>query len=495
MYSQYRDQPGHDSNYDLQDYYDAVPPAHRLSGFHNSTDNIPLSTQPSSRPGSGYGQLNNGSTADFNSPFRDSAAVGAGAGAAGLGAAAAAGYARRPHFGDRRQEMANEPLSDRDAWLEKNHQSGKRSRWIVIGVIALAIIIVIGVVVGVVVSKKNSSSSSSSASVVQQTDQNDPSTFVKDSRLKQSFYGIAYTPEGAQLPECGANLKDVITDIQLLSQLTTRIRLYGADCNQSALVLEAIKETKVDMQVFLGNYPAATDGGEAYARQRDIIKQAIQDYGTDHIAGVTVGNEFILNYLNANGGGSDPNSAVGNQGGEALITNITDTRSMLTDLGVTLKVGNADAGSYFNDEVLAKVDYGMANVHPWFANVSIDQAAGWTWDFFETQDVSLAQGLSNNPQMSIAETGWPTASSDAGNESNGPSTASEENLQKFLDTFVCQANTNGTEYFFFEFFDEPWKDKQFGGVEGWWGLFYSNRTLKNIEIPDCSGSSSTSTTA
>jgi len=52
----------------------------------------------------------------------------------------------------------------------------------------------------------------------------------------------------------------------------------------------------------------------------------------------------------------------------------------------------------------------MANVHPWFANVSIDQAAGWTWDFFENQDVSLAQGLSNNPQMSIAETGWPTVS-------------------------------------------------------------------------------------
>ncbi|THV07250.1 glycoside hydrolase family 17 protein [Dendrothele bispora CBS 962.96] len=388
-------------------------------------------------------------------------------------------------------------MTDGEAWLEKNDRSGKRSRWIVIGVVAAAIIIVIAIVVGVVVSKKNSSSSSSSkstsAGVVKQTDPNDPSTFVKDSRLKQSFYGIAYTPEGAQLPDCGANLEDVITDIQLLSQLTTRIRLYGADCNQSALVLEAIKQTKVNMQVFLGNYPSATDGGAAYERQRDILKSAVQSYGTDHIAGITVGNEFILNYLNANGGGSsDPDSAVGNQGAEALMVNVTDTRNMLTDLGVSLKVGNADAGSYFNKELLGQVDYGMANVHPWFANVSVDVAAGWTWDFFEEQDVALAQGLSNNPQMSIAETGWPTASSDAGNESNGPSIASEANLQTFLNTFVCQANTNGTEYFFFEFFDEPWKDKQFGGVEGWWGLFYSNRTLKNIEIPDCSSSSSSS---
>jgi exo-beta-1,3-glucanase (GH17 family) len=48
------------------------------------------------------------------------------------------------------------------------------------------------------------------------------------------------------------------------------------------------------MQVYLGNYVLATDNGTAYTRQRDVIKQAIQTYGTDHIAGVTVGNEFML---------------------------------------------------------------------------------------------------------------------------------------------------------------------------------------------------------
>jgi len=48
------------------------------------------------------------------------------------------------------------------------------------------------------------------------------------------------------------------------------------------------------MQVFLGNYPMATDNGVAYRRQRDVIKAAIQTYGTTHIGGVTVGNEFML---------------------------------------------------------------------------------------------------------------------------------------------------------------------------------------------------------
>lgn len=75
---------------------------------------------------------------------------------------------------------------------------------------------------------------------------------------------------------------------------------------------------------------------------------------------------------------------------------------------MTIPIGNADAGSYFNDKVLAAVDYGMANVHPWFANVSVEESAGWTWEFFQENDVELAQSLANTPQMYIAETGWPT---------------------------------------------------------------------------------------
>ncbi|KAF8150807.1 glycoside hydrolase superfamily [Crassisporium funariophilum] len=380
-------------------------------------------------------------------------------------------------------------------WQDPPRKSNRR-KWIIMGsILALIGIIIIAVVVAVVVSNNNkkntnasskTSSNSSSSGGVKQTDPNDPSTFVKDGNLHQAFYGMAYTPVGSQLPDCGNTLPAVIQDIQIMSQLTKRIRLYGADCNQSALVLEAIKQTKVDMTVWLGNYPIATDDNAAYQRQRDIIKSAIQTYGTDHIGGVTVGNEFMLNYLNANGA-LDPNSAVGNAGAAILIADIQDTRNMLASLALskTLPVGTADAGSYFNTQVLEAVDYGMANVHPWFANVTVEVSAGWTADFFAQQDVSQANALSNKPTMYIAETGWPTKSSDAGNANNGASDASLPNLQTFLDTFVCQANTNGTGYFFFEFADEDWKDKQFGGVEGWWGLFNQDRTLKDIKIPTC----------
>ncbi|KAJ3830047.1 glycoside hydrolase family 17 protein [Lentinula raphanica] len=440
---------------DLQDYYDSVPPAHGLSGNHTPSQS-PLAS-PMGNPAAG------GSTTALNAPYTDAP--------------------RKQHFGDRRGEF--QPTND--AWMEKAPIKSKKTRYFVIGGLVLAILVVVGVVLGVVLSRKNSSSksSSTSSSVVNQTDPNDPSTFQKDSRLKQSFYGIAYTPAGSQYPACGNSLDDVITDIQLLSQLTTRIRLYGADCNQSALVLEAIKQTKVNMSVVIANYPIATDDGAAYERQALVIEDTINTYGTDNIIGVTVGNEFILDYLDDNDA-TDPNSDVGNTGAEILLAFIKDTKTMLSNMSVSLPVGNADAGSYFNDLVLEDVDYGMANVHPWFANVSVDDAAAWTWLFFQDNDVELAESLSNNPSMSIAETGWPTNSTDAGNETNGPSNATEANLQTFLDTFVCQANANGTEYYFFEAFDEVWKLEEFGGVEGYWGLFYSNKTLKDITIPDCS---------
>ncbi|KAJ8086896.1 hypothetical protein PM082_005721 [Marasmius tenuissimus] len=384
----------------------------------------------------------------------------------------------------------------------------KSRKWVIIGsVVAVVAIIAIAVGVGVGVTQSNknkdnnSSSSSSNAGSgatvgapgsasnpggPRQTDPNDPSTFETDPNLHKAFWALAYTPEDSQLPNCGNSLEKVIKDVQLLSQLTTRIRLYGADCNQSALVLEAVKQTKTNLQVYLGNYVVPDDNGAAYTRQRDVIKQAIQTYGTDHIAGITVGNEFMLNYMLSNGGGS-PDSAIGNTGAAILINNIQDTQKMLSDMKLpkTIPVGNSDAGAWFNTRVLQAVDYGMANVHPWFANVTIQDAASWTNQFFQETNVQPASLLSNKPKMYIAETGWPTASSDKANESNGAATASLANLQTFMDTFVCQANTNGTGYFFFEFTDEKWKDIQFGGVEGHWGLFNGDRSLKNLKIPSC----------
>lgn len=70
------------------------------------------------------------------------------------------------------------------------------------------------------------------------------------------------------------------------------------------------------------------------------------------------------------------NSAAANVGAAILLANIQDTQSMLTTLGVTLPVGNADAGSYFNDEVLAAVNYGVRNpVSPFIGQLALTVVA------------------------------------------------------------------------------------------------------------------------
>ncbi len=50
------------------------------------------------------------------------------------------------------------------------------------------------------------------------------------------------------------------------------------------------------MTVYLGNYNIPTDPAP-YERQRDAIKDALVTFGTDHVAGITVGNEFMLKYV------------------------------------------------------------------------------------------------------------------------------------------------------------------------------------------------------
>jgi hypothetical protein len=99
----------------------------------------------------------------------------------------------------------------------------------------MTLLIIIGVALGIFFGIRDSKSVSvalsndtdintSTAGAVQQLG-SDPSQFVKNTTLKQSFYGIAYTMMDALYPDCNEGLPSVIEDMQILSQLTTRIRL------------------------------------------------------------------------------------------------------------------------------------------------------------------------------------------------------------------------------------------------------------------------------
>ncbi|EGG07014.1 family 17 glycoside hydrolase [Melampsora larici-populina 98AG31] len=300
--------------------------------------------------------------------------------------------------------------------------------------------------------------------------------------VTRSFYGMAYSPEGALLPNCGATQAAVTRDMANVAQFTPRIRLYGSDCNQTALVLQGIKDAgNVDLSVWLGIF---IDGNDTvYQRQMDAVTDAIKNYGVDHIAGITVGNEYLLLSYGDSGSATDPKGVAART---TLLNYIKKTNQTLQAMKLpkSIPLGTADAGSAVTKELCAGADYVMANVHPWFGKVPIADAATWTWQFYQDFDVKICAQAPNNPIMYIAETGWPTTTDNASMSAAWPSGPSNANLQTFLDTFICPANANGTNYFFFEYKDEIWK-KVYGGVEPYWGLFDTNLKLKDLKFPSC----------
>ncbi|EST07417.1 Glycoside hydrolase, family 17 [Kalmanozyma brasiliensis GHG001] len=322
----------------------------------------------------------------------------------------------------------------------------------------------------------NSGPSGNPTAGVVKSDKSDPSKFDKDPRLHHSMYGICYTPFHAQYPSCGATQSNVTEDIQLLSQLTSRVRLYGSDCQTSQMVLEAIKQTKVDMTVFLAVW--IDDNADTVQRQIDNVVDAVKTYGTDHIAGITVGNEYLLN------GGSVTTLL-------AHIAAVNTTVNALPNLGKYIPIGTADAGSMVSTQLATGADYVMANVHPWFGGLPVDQAAGWIYEYTNTNEPSTALLAPNKPTLYVAEAGWPTGANQTSLMTYQGATAGIAELNTFLQTFVCQSNANFTQSalqpsFIFEAFDEPWKDVLYGGVEAHWGLFDANKKLKDgLVIPDC----------
>ncbi|EST07370.1 Glycoside hydrolase, family 17 [Kalmanozyma brasiliensis GHG001] len=384
-------------------------------------------------------------------------------------------------------------FADPDAgWTEKR-QSGvpdtyaaaaptrtRKKLWWTLGGAILAVALIAGVVAGIVVAKhKNSNQSAPSSSGNSNVLSGDPSKFKKNSALHNSFYGMCYTPFNSQYTYgCGVDLASVVEDVQTLSQLTTRVRLYGADCNVTALMLDAIQRTKVNLTIYPAIYLDLSDPGDvAWTRQLDNITFALDNFGTSNVGGISVGNEYLLN------GGSATD----------LLAYVQRFRTFASSKSWTFPVGTADAGSMLTATVAAGVDYFMANVHAWFAGTLVSDGPAWTYQYFEDNDANVAAAAPNKPAAYIAETGWPSGANDTkaltyvndqGTVTGAHAGVSE--MQTFLDGYVCPANKNGTGYFWFELYDEEWKNALYGGVEAHWGLFDQDKKLKQITIPDCS---------
>jgi exo-beta-1,3-glucanase (GH17 family) len=382
--------------------------------------------------------------------------------------------------------------AEKSDWLNKQSTGKKKMRWIIIAVVGFLIAgAIAGGVAGGILSARGATSSTNSSNQGQSASQDTSANgdLNKDSpeikallnnpNLHKVFPGIDYTPMYTQYPDCLSyppSQNNITRDLAVLSQLTNTVRLYGTDCNQTQMLLHSIDQLglngtiKVWAGVWIDNNSTTND------RQISQMLDIFKSHGPASFVGVIVGNEVLFRK-------DQTVTELGN-----IITNF---RSNLTAMGISLPVASSDLGDNWTADFATQVDYLMANIHPFFAGVTAEEAAGWTYDFWTGHDTILKTDISKNI---ISETGWPsTGGTDCGGAAtctNG-SIAGVTEMNTFMNEWVCQALANETTYFWFEAFDEPWKivyDTPGQGWEDHWGLMDVNRNLKNgVVIPSCDG--------
>lgn len=344
---------------------------------------------------------------------------------------------------------------EKSDWLKRQTSTRSKMRWIIGIIIAILIIaaIVGGVIGGIKGAKSNNSDKSAAPAQQGQSakdDNHDNGDLSKDSAeikklmnnpdFHKVFPGMAYTPFNAQYPDCLTNppsQNNVTRDMAVLSQLTNVIRLYGTDCNQTEMVLHAIDQLALtDVKVWLGVWlgPNTTTNDRGINAMNDLLAKN----GDGPFAGVIMGNEVLFR--------KDLSDA-------QLATILSDTKKNLTAQKIDLPVATSDLGDNWTADLADEVDVVMSNIHPFFAGVEVDVATGWTWNFWQTRDVVLTKGSSK--ENIISEVGWPSGGGRSCGNVNCTddiklsSVAGIDEMNQFMDDFVCQSLANGTNYFWY----------------------------------------------
>ncbi|KAF1840210.1 glycoside hydrolase family 17 protein [Cucurbitaria berberidis CBS 394.84] len=425
-----------------------------------------------------------------------------GAGAAGAAAGTAYAATRDGNGNYNPVATANgsgELLPEKSRWPKEDDDLGKRKKhmWIVVAILGVVLIgAILGGVLGTMLGKTGGNEKKTSGTSADDVTSDNKNDLGKDSPeikallnngdLHKVFPGMDYTPLNAQYPDCmhvGPSQNNITRDMAVMSQLTNAVRLYGTDCNQTQMLIHAIDrlEIKDTMKIWLGVWLDKND--TTTERQIAQTWKVLDDYGCDYFKGIIIGNEVLYR--------KDMNAT-------ELLGHITDFRKNITDHKCKLPVAMADLGDNWTAEMATKVDYVMSNVHPFFAGVDVKTAASWTWNFWQDHDVLLTKDNSKIKQV-IAEVGWPTGGgkncgqSPSCTSSTPGSVAGLDELNQFMEDWICPSLKNQTNYFWFSAFDEPWKvrynEKDKGKEwEDKWGLMDIDRKLKpGLKIPDCGG--------
>ena len=263
---------------------------------------------------------------------------------------------------------------------------------------------------------------------------------------------------------------EVVTELNLLKQITNRIRILSlTDCNQAAVVLDVIQNDVPEMQVWLGMWVSNGADDDFFYQELSFLETLLQEgrISPDKVLGITVGSEAVYR-------------------GDITVQRIIIYKNLVSDLmtqyGVQqqqIPVAICDIDDIYQQytDLFAATDVVFANAFPFWENfVSVDQAA----DYLVNQKIEgvLNNAAVYNKPFILGETGWSAAGSNP-----AANVASPENQVRFFQDFYCAADImNNWAYYYFTGIDNTWRmlqaDAQVGGVEGHFGIFYDYLVMK-----------------
>lgn len=402
----------------------------------------------------GHGSSRDGSRQGSPGSSINAGVLGAGAAAAGGASAFAATRDGNGNYNAVPTANGSNELVAEKSWKKPDDlRKRKKNMWIAIIVIAIVVLgAILGGVLGAMLSRsggKDGQGSSGGTTAGDVTADNKDDLGIDSSEIKglmnnpnlhKVFPGMDYTPLNTQWPACldvPPSQNNITRDMAVMSQLTNAVRLYGTDCNQTQMLIHAIDrlEIKDTMKLWLGVW---LDGNDTTnSRQIDQTWQILDDYGCDYFKGIIIGNEVLYR--------EDLTVT-------QLLGHISDFKKNITDHKCQLPVAMADLGDNWTAEMATKVDIVMSNVHPFFAGVDVSLAAGWTWNFWQQNDVALTASNANIKQV-VAEVGWPSAGgkncgqSPTCDDTVKGSVAGIDEMNQFMEDWICPSMKNGTEYF------------------------------------------------
>ncbi|KAM9912909.1 hypothetical protein OXX69_002107 [Metschnikowia pulcherrima] len=166
----------------------------------------------------------------------------------------------------------------------------------------------------------------------------------------KAFSGIVYSPDGSNEPLCGFGLEDAMRDVTLLSTVTSRLRIYGNQCNQAEYILQAIEllgvDTKVALGVWLGKNEAQNQAQVARAKSL-ILSSKIA-----HIDTIFMGNEVI--------GRNDLTE-------KQLISYITNMKYFASQNSLTISIGISETPASVSQKLIDSCDVVGLVLHPFLA--------------------------------------------------------------------------------------------------------------------------------